>query len=112
MRSAKAPPKPQTAREIFDGLDVDGGGSISPEELGMGLAKCELFLLAFFSSLFVARFSPDSGEMLPNFSRFPHRFLLTFTQKMEQARARDHAGGAVPLGGQARRGRQRHSVRA
>lgn len=39
MPSARPPPKPQTAREIFDGLDVDGGGSISPDELGIGLAK-------------------------------------------------------------------------
>ena len=31
--------RPQTAREIFDALDVDGGGSISAEEMGVGLEK-------------------------------------------------------------------------
>lgn len=33
------PQRSQTAREIFDALDVDAGGSISAEELGIGLQK-------------------------------------------------------------------------
>ncbi len=33
------PQQLQTAREIFDVLDVDGGGSISAEEMGIGLQK-------------------------------------------------------------------------
>jgi tetratricopeptide (TPR) repeat protein len=33
------PPQLQTAREIFDVLDADGGGSISAEEMGVGLQR-------------------------------------------------------------------------